>query len=114
MENVPCRSVIGVACGRGGGWFTGAATACASAVDLAKPRDIEDQRHPAVAENGRATDAIDRVVVGLEAFHDDLLLTQELIDHDADRAGACRSRTMTTMPWQGSVTASAIEKRRCR
>jgi hypothetical protein len=45
---------------------------------------IQDQRHPAVAENRRPGQALDVAVVRLEALHDHLLLGQQLVDREPD------------------------------
>src|SRR5580692_8499954 len=60
----------------------------AAAIDFPQIADVEDQRDPAVAQNGRAADAIDRLVIRLQALHHDLLLAEQFVHHDADPPGA--------------------------
>src|SRR5689334_6591464 len=47
---------------------------------------IEDLRNGAIAEDGRAGDAVDVAVIGFERFDDDLLLAEEVVDEETDAA----------------------------
>src|SRR5581483_1834991 len=49
-----------------------------------EPRNIENECHRAVAEDGRARDALDVPVVGFQRFDDHLLLSQQVIDEQTD------------------------------
>ena len=52
--------------------------------------NVQNQGNHAITENGSAGDAFHSAVVGLEAFDDNLLLADQLVDDETNRA-ACAS-----------------------
>ena len=46
--------------------------------------DVDDERNPAIAHDGRSRDAVDRAVIGFEALDDDLPLALQFIDLEND------------------------------
>ena len=51
-----------------------------------KAGDIEDQRHPPIAQDGRRRHAVEPLKIALQALDDDLLLTENFVHHETKAA----------------------------